>query len=69
MPTTVDAAPVADAPKPPADAFPPDAIACAAVTPLSDTNGPVSPLLMLLTAESNPLIAPPTFEYVAPCTP
>ncbi|MNJ71756.1 hypothetical protein D3C77_683350 [compost metagenome] len=66
---TVDAAPVAEAPKPPAAAFAPDATACAAVTPLSDTNGPVSPLLRLLTAESSPLIAPLTFEYVAPCTP
>ncbi len=60
LPTTVDAAPVAEAPKPPATASAPEATGCNAVTLSSDTNGPVLPLLMPLTAESSWLSASPT---------
>ncbi len=60
LPTTVDAAPVADAPKPPALLFAPDATACVVVTLLSDTNGPVSPVSKPLIAASVPANAAPT---------
>ncbi|MNI27451.1 hypothetical protein D3C73_811860 [compost metagenome] len=66
---TVDAAPVADAPNPPADASAPEAMAWAVVTLLSDTDGPVLPVLRPVTAVSRPPIALPRFEWVVPCTP
>ncbi|MNI27453.1 hypothetical protein D3C73_811880 [compost metagenome] len=69
MPTTVDAAPVADDPKPPAALSAPDASACVVTTLLSETNGPPLPLAIVLTAESRPPMALPRFEWVAPCTP
>ena len=68
LPTTVEAAPVADAPKPPALAFVPDATACVAVTLLSETNGPDSPATRLLMASSALSSAAPTSSYAMPCT-
>ncbi len=49
LPSTVDAAPVAVAPKPPALALAPLDTGCTAVTLLSETNGPALPLVMFAT--------------------
>ncbi len=51
LPSTVDAAPVAVAPKPPALALAPLDTGCTAVTLLSDTNGPVLPLVRAYSCE------------------
>ncbi|MNI27454.1 hypothetical protein D3C73_811890 [compost metagenome] len=68
MPNTTDAAPLADAPKPPATLFAPAARGCADVTVVSATNGPDLPLLMWDTTVSNPTIAVPRLVYVLPFT-
>ncbi len=60
LPTTVDAAPVADAPKPPAAAPAPEDTACTVVTLLSDTKGPILPVTRFVTAVLSPPIAVPT---------
>ena len=49
LPSTVEAAPVAEAPKPPALALAPLDTGCTAVTLLSDTNGPALPVVRLAT--------------------
>ncbi|MNQ52476.1 hypothetical protein D3C85_664950 [compost metagenome] len=68
LPSTVDAAPVADEPKPPAAALAPDDTACTVVTLLSDTNGPILPVTRSVTAESKPPTAVPTLVNDVPCT-
>ncbi len=68
LPTTVDAAPVADEPKPPALLFAAEATACVVVALLSETNGPVSPDTRLVMAVLAPVNAAPTFVYAVPCT-
>ncbi len=60
LPTTVDAPPVADDPKPPALLFAAEATACVAVTLLSETNGPVLPVARLVRAVLAPVNAAPT---------